>query len=300
MGRKLTLTTNKIESRIFTIRGLQVMLDRDLAELYGVETRAVNQAVKRNLERFPPSFMFQLNDLELGNNLISQSVISSSHGGIRKMPYAFTEQGVSMLSAVLRSPTAIAVSIRIMETFVAMRKIITQNGGIIQRIESVEQKQIETDKKIDKIFNALESNEVVPKCGVFFDGQIFDAYVLANKIIKSAKNSIVLIDNYIDESVLTMLGKKSKNVKVTLLTKNVSKQLNLDVAKFNQQYPNMEVKAFNLSHDRFLIIDNEVIYHLGASLKDLGKKWFAFSKMENEGLSLLERIKEYTEPILRA
>ncbi|MDR2583231.1 MAG: ORF6N domain-containing protein [Fibromonadaceae bacterium] len=287
----LTLTTDKIEARIFTIRGLQVMLDRDLAELYGVETRNVNQAVKRNIERFPPSFMFQLNDLEFGDNLKSQSVISSSHGGIRKMPYVFTEQGVSMLSAVLRSPTAIAVSIRIMETFVAMRKIITQSSGIIQRIESVEQKQVETDKKIDKIFNALESKETVPKCGVFFDGQIFDAYVLANKIIKSAKNSIILIDNYIDESVLTMLGKKSKNVKVTLLTKNISKQLNLDVEKFNQQYQNIEVNAFNLSHDRFLIIDNKDIYHLGASLKDLGKKWFAFSKMENEGLSLLEKIR---------
>jgi len=288
----LTLTTDKIESRIFTIRGLQVMLDRDLAELYGVETRNVNQAVKRNLERFPPSFVFQLNDLEFGDNLKSQSVISSSHGGIRKMPYAFTEQGVSMLSAVLRSPTAIAVSIRIMETFVAMRKLIAQSSGIIQRIENVEQKQIEADKKIDKIFNALESKDVVPKCGIFFDGQIFDAYVFANKIIKSAMNSIVLIDNYIDESVLTMLGKKSKNVKVTLLTKNISKQLNLDVAKFNQQYQNMEVKTFNLSHDRFLIIDNKDIYHLGASLKDLGKKWFAFSKMENEGLSLLEKIME--------
>jgi len=125
---------------------------------------------------------------------------------------------------------------------------------------------------------------------VFFDGQIFDAYVLANKIIKSAKSFIVLIDNYIDESVLTMLGKKSKNVKVTLLTKNISKQLNLDVAKFNQQYPNMEVKAFSLSHDRFLIIDGKDIYHLGASLKDLGKKWFAFSKMEKEGLALLGKI----------
>jgi hypothetical protein len=286
----ITLTADKIESRIFTIRGLQVMLDRDLAELYGVETRTVNQAVKRNLERFPPSFMFQLNDLEFDHNLISQSVISSSHGGIRKMPYAFTEQGVSMLSAVLRSPTAIAVSIRIMETFVAMRKQLFASIGVIQRIETVEQKQIETDKKIDKIFNALESKEAVPKCGVFFDGQIFDAYVLANKIIKSAKNSIVLIDNYIDESVLTMLGKKAKNVKVTLLTKNISKQLNLDVAKFNRQYTNMEARAFNLSHDRFLIIDGKDIYHLGASLKDLGNKWFAFSKMEKEGLSLLGKI----------
>ena len=299
MGRKLTLTTDKIEFRIFTIRGLQVMLDRDLAELYQVSVKALNQAVKRNESRFPVRFRFQLNENET-NELVTNCdrFKTLKHSSI--LPSAFTESGVAMLSAVLHSDTAVRISVQIMDAFVKMRKLLTQSSGIIQRIETVEQKQIETDKKIDDIFNALESKEAIPKCGVFFDGQIFDAYVLANKIIKSAKNSIVLIDNYIDESVLIMLGKKSKNVKVTLLTKNISKQLDLDVAKFNQQYPNMEVKAFNLSHDRFLIIDNEVIYHLGASLKDLGKKWFAFSKMENEGLSLLERIKEYTEPILRA
>jgi len=191
----------------------------------------------------------------------------------------------------LRSDIAVKISVQIMRAFIAMRKILAQNNGIIQRLETVEQKQIETDKKIDKIFNALESKDAIPKCGVFFDGQIFDAYVLANKIIKSAKQSIVLIDNYIDESVLTMLGKKSKNVKVTLLTKDISKQLSLDIAKFNEQYPAMEAKNFNLSHDRFLVIDGKEVYHLGASLKDLGKKWFAFSKME--GLALLEKIDMY-------
>jgi hypothetical protein len=160
------------------------------------------------------------------------------------MSFAFTEQGVSMLSAVLHTPVAISMSIRIIETFVALRKLITANTGIIQRLKSVEQKQIETDKTIDKIFNALESKDAIPKRGVFFNGQIFDAYVLANKIIKSAKQSITLIDNYID-----------------------------------------------LSHDRFLIIDDKDVYHLGASLKDLGKKWFAFSKMGIEGLDLLGKIK---------
>jgi len=297
------LSINKIEQRIFTIRGLQVMLDRDLAELYGVETRAINQAVKRNPERFPLSFMFQLNDTEFNiwksqivmSNLKSQSVISSSHGGTRKMPYAFTEQGVSMLSAVLHSPTAIAVSIKIMETFVAMRKLISANIGISQRLETVEQKQIETDKKIDKIFNALENKEIIPKCGIFFDGQVFDAYAFATKIIKSAKQSIILIDNYIDESVLTMFSKKAKNVKVTILTKTISKQLNLDIEKFNQQYPVIEAKQFSLSHDRFLIIDSKETYHLGASLKDLGKKWFAFSKME--GGILLEKIFLHLPPL---
>ena len=299
MSRKLTLTTDKIESRIFTIRGLQVMLDRDLAELYQVSVKALNQAVKRNESRFPVRFRFQLSENET-NELVTNCdrFKTLKHSSI--LPSAFTESGVAMLSAVLHSDIAVRISVQIMDAFVAMRKIITQSSGIIQRIETVEQKQIETDKKIDKIFNALESKEAIPKCGVFFDGQIFDAYVLANKIIKSAKNSIVLIDNYIDESVLTMLGKNPKNVKVTLLTKNITKQLNLDVTKFNQQYQNIELKIFNFSHDRFLIIDNKDIYHLGASLKDLGKKWFAFSKIENEGLSLLEKIREYLSPTLKS
>ncbi|MDR0303909.1 MAG: ORF6N domain-containing protein [Chitinispirillales bacterium] len=291
MSNSVTLLTNEIESRIFTIRDLQVMLDRDLAELYGVETRIINQAVKRNIERFPSSFMFQLNYSEFAD-WKSQIVISNEDKmGLRRPPFAFTEQGVSMLSAVLHSSTAITVSVRIMETFVTMRKLISKNIGLIQRIESVEQKQIETDHKIDKIFDALENRELIPKCGIFFDGQIFDAYLLANKIIKSAKMSIILIDNYIDESVLTILGKKSDNVKVTLLTKDISKQLELDVEKFNEQYPFIEAKIFNLCHDRFLIIDGKDIYLLGASLKDLGKKWFAFSKMELDGFDLIEKIK---------
>jgi len=206
------------------------------------------------------------------------------------MPYAFTEQGVSMLSAVLRSDIAVKISVQIMRAFVAMRKILSINTGFIQRLETVEQKQIETDKKVDTLFNAWENKDAIPKCGAFFDGQIFDAYILANNIIKSAKQSIILIDNYVDDSVLTMLGKKSKNVKVTLLTKSISKQLSLDIDKFNLQYPAIEAKNFNLSHDRFLIIDNKEVYHLGASLKDLGKKWFAFSKMEPGCLRLLDKL----------
>jgi hypothetical protein len=285
------LPINRIESRIFTIRGLQIMLDRDLSAIYHVEVKRLNEQVRRNIERFPQEFRFQLSESEFKDLILkSQIATSKSHGGTRKLPYAFTEQGIAMLSAVLHSDIAIKISIQVMQAFVSMRKLISANTGIIQRIETVEQKQIETDKKIDKIFNALESKEVIPKCGVFFDGQVFDAYAIATKIIKSAKQSIVLIDNYIDESVLTMLGKKSQNVKVTLLTKNISKQLNLDVEKFNQQYPYIEAKPFTLSHDRFLIIDGKETYHLGASLKDLGKKWFAFSKME--GQILLEKVKE--------
>ncbi len=268
---------NKIESRIFTIRGLQVMLDRDLAELYQVPVKVLNQAVKRNINRFPERFRFQLNKMETDELVTNCDRFKSlKHSSI--LPYAFAESGVAMLSTVLRSNIAVSVSVKIMDAFVAMRKILSANTGIVQRLETVEQKQIETDKKVDEIFNALESKDAIPKCGIFFDGQIFDA----------AKRSIVLIDSYIDESVLTMLGKKSKNVKVTLLTKDISKQLSLDIAKFNQQYPTMEARNFNLSHDRFLIIDGKEVYHLGASLKDLGKKWFAFSKME--GFALLEKI----------
>jgi hypothetical protein len=267
------------------------MLDSDLAEMYQVEVKRLNEQVRRNIERFPTEFRFQLTEQEFKDLILrSQIATSNEHGGRRYLPYVFTEQGIAMLSAILHSDIAVRVSIQVMQAFVKMRKILTQNGGIIQRLETVEHKQIETDKKVDQIFNALESKDAIPKCGVFFDGQIFDAYVLANKIIKSAKQSIILIDNYIDESVLTMFGKKSKNVKVTMLTRDISKQLALDIAKFNQQYPAIEAKKFSLSHDRFLVIDNREIYHLGASLKDLGKKWFAFSKIDNAGLALLEKI----------
>ena len=278
----------QIETRIFTIRGLQVMLDRDLAELYQVPVKALNQAVKRNLGRFPERFRFQLNETETSELVTNCDRFKSlKHSSV--LPYVFTESGVAMLSAVLRSIIAVSVSVKIMDAFVAMRKLLSANTGFIQRLETVEQKQITTDKKIDKIFNALQSKTLIPKCGIFFEGQIFDAYALATKIIKSAKQSIILIDNYIDETVLTMFSKKAKNVKVTLLTKNTSKQLDLDLAKFNQQYPPIESKTFEVSHDRFLIIDGKEVYHLGASLKDLGKKWFAFSKMENQ--LLLEKVR---------
>ncbi|MCL2282453.1 MAG: ORF6N domain-containing protein [Fibromonadales bacterium] len=283
---------SKIESRIFTIRGLQVMLDNDISAMYHVEVKRLNEQVRRNIARFPEEFRFQLTEPEFkGLTLRSQIATSNERGGRRYLPYVFTEQGIAMLATVLHSDMAIKVSIQIMKVFVAMRRILSTNTGFIQRLETVEIKQIETDKKVETLFKAWENKDAIPKCGVFFDGQIFDAYVLANNIIKSAKQSIILIDNYIDDSVLTMFGKKSKNVKVTLLSKNISKQLSLDVDKFNLQYSNtIEAKIFDLSHDRFLIIDGKEVYHLGASLKDLGKRWFAFSKMEPGGLGLLEKL----------
>lgn len=284
MSKELTISQKEIESRIFVFRDSQVMLDRDLAEMYQVETKVLNQAVKRNIERFPKQFRFQLTDnekMELVTNC--DRFESLKHSSVN--PYAFTEQGVAMLSAVLRSDVAVKVSIQIINAFVEMRKLIANHSGLLQRMDGIERKQLETDKKFERIFKALESKNEIPNQGVFFDGQVFDAYELASKIIRSAKKNIVLIDNYIDESTLTHLSKKTKAVKVLLLTKTISKQLTLDVKKANEQYSNFELKTFTKSHDRFLIIDNTEVYHLGASLKDLGKKWFAFSKLEKNSIA---------------
>jgi hypothetical protein len=195
-----------------------------------------------------------------------------------------------MLSAVLRSDTAVHVSIAIMNAFVEMRKFIYTNAGIFQRLNNIELKQLETDQKFEKVFKALESNDTIPKQGIFFDGQIFDAYKFTSDIIRSAKESIIVIDNYIDDSVLTLLSKKNEKVYCTILTKTISEQLKLGVAKFTNQYGQLSVKQFDKSHDRFLIIDNETVYHFGASLKDLGKKWFAFSKMDKDSVTIINEI----------
>jgi hypothetical protein len=281
------IADKKLQDKIYIIRDMAVMLDFELAEIYKVETRIFNQAVKRNLSRFPEKYRFQLTDKEF-DNLRSQIVISSEHGGRRYLPYVFTEQGVSMLSAVLRSDTAIDISIKIIDSFVAMRKFITNNAGIFQRVENIEQKLLRHDDNFNKIFNALESGYTKPTQGVFYDGEIFDAYAFVNKLVKEAKSNIILIDNYIDETVLTILS-KNPHVKITLYTSNIGKQLTLDVNKYNAQYGNLELKKFDLSHDRFLIIDDE-IYHIGASLKDLGKKWFAFSKMNKNTFEFLDKL----------
>jgi len=291
MSKELTISQKQIENKIFVFRDTQVMIDRDLAEMYQVETRVLNQAVKRNIERFPEMFRFQLSETEF-ENWKSQIVMSSEDKmGLRRPPFAFTEQGVAMLSAVLRSDVAVKVSIQIINAFVEMRKLIANHSGLLQRMDGIERKQLETDQKFEKVFKALESKDLIPNQGVFFDGQVFDAYELASKIIRSAKTSIVLIDNYINEDTLTHLAKKSKAVKVSLLTKTISKQLTLDVKRANEQYGEFELRNFTKSHDRFLMIDHTEVYHLGASLKDLGKKWFAFSKMDKSSVeSILKEI----------
>ncbi|HDT11472.1 MAG TPA: ORF6N domain-containing protein [bacterium] len=282
------IKVDDIKSRIFNIRGMQVMLDMDLAEFYQVETRIINQVVKRNKERFPPSFNFILTNQEL-NNLKSQFVISS-WGGRRTNPYAFTEAGVAMLSAVLRSSIAVRMSVLIIEAFVAMRHFISENAAIFQRLSTVEVKQIEADKKFDMIFKAMESDQLLPKQGIFFDGQVFDAHKFVSDIVRSAEKSIILIDNYVDETVLAQFAKKKEGVRLKILTKNISLELEIDVKKFNTQFSNTEIQKFSHSHDRFMIIDNKDLYLFGASLKDLGKKWFGFSKMEIGAAEILAKL----------
>jgi hypothetical protein len=293
MSGKELISSDRIQNRIFSIRDLQVMLDSDLAILYGVEIKRLNEQVKRNIERFPAEFMFQLTTDEY-DSLRSQIATSNQRGGRRYLPYVFTEQGVAMLAGVLKSETAVKTSIQIINAFVAMRRFIATNANIFLRLDTVERKQLEhkidADEKFKKIFNAIESKEILPKQGIFFDGQIFDAYKFVSDLFRSAKKSIIIIDNYIDDTVLTHLTKRPANVKVTILTKVISNQLALDVKKYNEQHPVIEIKEFKNAHDRFIIIDGNTVYHFGASLKDLGKKWFGFSKMERGAVEMLGRV----------
>ena len=252
------------------------MIDRDLAELYNVETKVLNQAVKRNLDRFPEHFRFQINDAEkeeLVTNCDRFDVLRFSHSN----PFAFTEQGVAMLSAVLKSETAVKVSIRIMEAFVAMRNFLMSNASLYQRMDRLELRQLKTDEKVDAILDRLNQNLDASQ-GVFFNGQIFDAYTLMATLIRSAKTRIVLIDNYVDDTVLKQLDKRASGVDATIYTP-VNRTIRQDIATHNLQYPSINLVDYRKAHDRFLIIDEEV-YHIGASLKDLGKKIFAFSKMD--------------------
>ncbi len=261
------------------------MLDKDLAMLYGVETRALNQAVKRNIQRFPADFRFQLTMEECSKSQIV--TLNAGRGqNIKKLPYAFTEQGVAMLSSVLRSHTAIEVNIQIMRAFVSMRHFMVSNASIFNRLETIEYHQLEmqkhqqeTDKRIDEVFRRLDEGNAKPMQGVFYNGQVYDAYAFVSNLIKSAKEHIILIDNYVDETVLTLLDKRGKGVSAVIYTQLISRQLQLDIDRHNAQYAQIDVETFRWSHDRFLCIDDDV-YHIGASIKDLGKKWFGFSRME--------------------
>ena len=296
MDNQMILIDNKtIQNKIYTIRDLQVMVDRDLAELYGVETRRLNEQVKRNVERFPEEFMFQMTSEELENWKSQNATSNKEIMGLRKLPFVFTEQGVSMLSAVLKSQTAVQTSIQIIKSFVNMRRFLQDNASIFTRIESIEKRQIsyeiKNDTKVDAILNAIEEKGTPQKQHIFYDGQIFDAYIFVSDIIKSAKSSIKLIDNYVDESTFILFTKRDAKVNMTIYTSKISKELQLDLQKYNAQYPKIEIQKFELSHDRFLIIDEKEIYHFGASLKDLGKKWFAVSKMDINSFEMLGKLK---------
>ena len=288
-GNIIIVDNSLIQKKIQFIRNKQVMIDNDIADLFDVKTKRLNEQVKRNINRFPQEFCFQLTDIEK-NELVANCDRFKKLKHSSSNPYAFTEQGVAMLSAVLRSETAIKMSIQIMKAFVNMRHFLIENAQIFSRIERVEQKQIETDSKLEQIFSAIESKEIKPKQGIFFEGQIFDAYKLLTDIVKSAENSIYIIDNFIDETILTLLTKRKLKVDVKIFTKNITKQMQLDVNKYNKQYPKTELLQLDKAHDRFIVIDKKDVYHLGASLKDLGKKWFAFTKIKNDSISLIEQL----------
>ena len=284
---------NVLKDRIYSIRGFQVMLDSDLAELYGVETKRLNEAVKRNKERFPDNFCFQLENNEYDSLRSQIATLKKKRGQHRKyMPLAFTEHGVVMLSAVIKSERAIEINIKVVNAFIEMRKFIQTNGQIFQRLDRVEVKLLENDQKFEKVFDALESKDRIPEQGIFFEGQVFDAYNFVSDLFRRAEKSIVIVDNYVDDTVLLHLTKIKKNVQVRIVTKSVSDQFKLDLKKFSEQYFQIDAKVIKNTHDRFIIIDGEIVYHFGASLKDLGKKLFGFSKFEKSAMKLLDKIGE--------
>jgi len=291
MAENELIQIDDIKSRIFTIRGMQVMLDSDLAEFYQTETKYINRAVKRNPDRFPEGFIFQLTKTEMESLRFQFGTLKTGRGQHRKFnPHVFTEAGVAMLSAVLQTEISIRVSVQIIQAFVKIRHFILENASIFQRLSTVEVKQIEADKKFDMLFKAMEGDQLPSKQGVLFDGQIFEAHKFVSDIVRSAEKSIILIDNYVDDTVLTLFSKRKQGVVLKILTKNLSKQLILDTQKFSSQFPPAEIIEFNHSHDRFMIIDDKDLYHFGASLKDLGKKWFGFSKMDVEVTKMLSMI----------
>ncbi len=282
---------NNIKKLIYTIRGKQVMLDSDVAELYHYETRRVNETVKRNIQRFPEEFYFKLTDEEydvLKSQFATSNIKEKMHmrGGKKKVPYVFTEKGIIMLSGILKSDIAVDVSISIVEAFIKMKNFIYNNRSLLERVITIENKIdnkfIEYDNKFEKVFDVLEKNkESEFKQKIFYKGQIYDAYELIIDIIKTAKNKIVIIDNYIDDTILKILQKKNKNVEVVILTLPNCNLTKLDIKKFNEQYPVLKIARTDKFHDRFIIIDNRELYHCGASLKDLGKKCFGINKIKD-------------------
>jgi len=296
-----------IRSLIYVVRGQQVMIDSDLAMLYQVETKALNRSVKRNINRFPEDFMFQLSEDEyqtlrcqIGTSKTDTENTTEGRGGRRYLPYVFTEQGISMLASVLHSDVAVNVSIGIMRAFVEMRHFIANNAIMFERISAVELRQLQyqeqTDAKLEQIFDYISEHEESTQ-KVFFDGQIYDAFGLLVNLIQKAEKKITLIDGYVDVDTLNLLCKKNDKVSVTIYTHEKTKLSNADVEKFNAQYPTLVVKHTKAFHDRFLILDEKIAYHIGASLKDAGKKCFAVSLLQDEGVvkDILQRLELETE-----
>ena len=289
------ISNEEIKNLIDTIRGKQVMLDSDVAMLYNYETKKVNQAVKRNIDRFPERFCFQLTEKELEimwSQIVTTSKLEDNKYRSKKyLPYVFTEQGIAMLSGILKSEIAVQISIKIMDAFVEMRKFISINNSLFEKVINIENKMdkkfIENDKKFNIIFDQLQLEENI-KQRVFFEGQIYDAYSVIIDIIKKANKSILIIDNYVDDSILKMLTKKKSSVEVVILTSNKSNIQNIDIQKFNKEYPILKIAKTNKFHDRFIVIDSREMYHLGASIKDLGKKCFGINKIEDK--EIIERI----------
>lgn len=294
-----------IEKMIYVIRDKQVMIDSDLAMLYQVETGALNRAVKRNINRFPEDFRFQLTKEEYENlkcqsGITSLDKIGNGYGGRRTLPYVFTEQGISMLASVLHSEVAVNVSIGIMRAFVEMRRFIANNALLFERVSNVELKQLEyqkrTDEKLEQIFEYISDHEESNQ-KVFFDGQIYDAFSLIVSLIQKAEKEITLIDGYVDVGTLNLLSKKNRDVRVTLYTLKRTKLSKADVDSFNMQYQTLNVQYTNVFHDRFLILDKKTAYHIGASLKDAGKKCFGINLIEDAGIirDILQRLELETE-----
>ena len=285
-GRSQSPVEN-IETMIIEVRGQQVMLDRDLARLYGVKTSRLNEQVKRNIARFPQSFRFQLTESER-DEVVAKCDNLRSLKFNPSLPYVFTEQGIAQLSTVLHSQTAIQVSVRIMEAFVAMRRFLLSNAALFQRVEHLEMHIMEHDKQIANVFQRI-NHQFPPRQGIFFDGQVFDAHRFVSELVRTAKQRVVLFDNYVDDTTLAVLDKRQEGVVAVIYTRKITPALGADLRKHDEQYAPIEVREFSHAHDRFLCID-DIVYHLGASLKDLGRKWFAFSRMEVATERLLEAV----------
>ncbi len=290
LGTSNTKSSDSLRSQIATLDDMKNVEEENLRSQFVTSSENNNEHEKDSRFQFGT---LKKNEKLSEEHLRSQIATSSiEYGGRRYLPFAFTEQGVAMISAVLKSETAVKVSIQIMAAFVEMRKIHTQNAGLFQRLERVEQKQLEADHHFNTIFAALEKRDAIPDQGIFFNGQIFDAYLFVSKIVKSAGNSILLLDNYIDETTLAILAKRKPGIKAIIYTENFSSSQIIDEQKLNKQYESIEIRKLKNNHDRFLIIDRKEMYHIGASLKDLGKKIFGFSRMDAECGRLLDLLEE--------